>query len=318
MDRTIRLRQLTYLVEAARSGSLLRAAQRLHVSQPAITNGLHELEQNLGAKLLDRNRQGVELTAYGKVFIHHAINVLSEINAGVSHLEAVLKAERGQVTFGVPPIISFGIIPLALARFKRGHPDVAVIVNPANIDALLPSLRLAELDFVFGGAGAAEQMADIHYDVLFQERLCLIARKGHPLASRKQVSPGELHDYPWFIPNPYRDFREQVEGFFRSEGLSLPRNFIEAGHNIAADYLRQSDAIAILPFSLVADGVDRGILIELQPNLPLPTYPVGILRRESSELSTTAQLLIQEIKAAALRLRGRGTPPAKRTARRKL
>jgi LysR family transcriptional regulator, pca operon transcriptional activator len=271
MDRAVRLRQLTYFVEAARSGSLLRASERLNVSQPAITNGLRDLERNLGAKLLQRNRNGVELTGYGKVFIHHAINVLSEINAGISHLQAVLKAERGQVTFGAPPIISFRLVPLALA----------------------------ELDFVIAGIGTPEQMAGIQYEVLFQERLCLTARRDHPLAGRRRITPKELHGYPWFILHPYRDFRDQVENLFQAAALEFPRNFIEAGHNIAADYLRQSDAVAILPYNLVADSVEAGSLIELPTDLPLPSYPVGILRREDAELTATAQHFIREIKTAA-------------------
>lgn len=327
MDRSVRLRQLSYFVEAARSGSLLRASERLNVSQPAVTNGLRDLERNLGAKLLQRNRNGVELTGYGKVFIHHAINVLSEINAGVSHLQAVLKAERGQVTFGAPPIISFRLLPLALAHFKRTHPYVVVIANPANLDALLPSLRLAEFDFIIAGIGTPEQMAGIQYEVLFQERLCLVARRDHPLAGRKRATTAELQGQPWFILHPYRDFREQMENLFQAAALEFPRNFIEAGHNIATDYLRQSDAVAILPYNLVAESIEAGSLIELRSDLPLPSYPVGILRREGVELTATAQLFIQEIKATAAKLRGSAprlpsthqtSPPrAKPTARRR-
>jgi len=314
MDHPVRLRQLSYFVEAARSGSLLRASERLHVSQPAITNGLRDLETALGAKLLQRNRHGVELTGYGKVFIHHAINVLSEINAGVSHLQAVLKAERGQVTFGAPPIISFRLVPQALAHFKRDHPLVVVIANPANLDALLPSERLAELDFIIAGIGTPEQMAGIQYEVLFQERLCLVARRDHPLAAKKRVTAKELHAYPWFILHPYRDFRDQVENLFAAAGLEFPRNIIEAGHNIAADYLRQSDAVALLPASLIADSIESGALIELPAERPLPGYPVGILRREGAELTATAQSFIEEIKATAARLRDAATPaPAART-----
>ena len=320
MDHAIRLRQLSYFVEAARSGSLLRASELLHVSQPAITNGLRDLETALGAKLLQRNRRGVELTGYGKVFIHHAINVLSEINAGVSHLQAVLKAERGQVTFGAPPIISFRLVPPALAHFKRDHPLVVVIANPANLDALLPSLRLAELDFVIAGIGTPEQMAGIQYEVLFQERLCLTARRDHPLAGKKRVTAKDLHGCPWFILHPYRDFRDQVETLFQAAGLEFPRNFIEAGHNIAADYLRQSDAVAILPYSLIAESIESGSLIELPAERPLPGYPVGILRREGAEMTATAQAFIAAVKATTARLHGAATaatPARARHARRR-
>ena len=157
-----------------------------------------------------------------------------------------------------------------------------VIANPANLDALLPSLRLAELDFIVAGIGTPEQMAGIQYDVLFQERLCLAARQDHPLAGKKRVTPKELHGYPWFILHPYRDFRDHVENLFAAAALEFPRNFIEAGHNIAADYLRQSDAVAILPYNLAAESVEAGSLIELPTDRPLPGYPVGILRREGA------------------------------------
>jgi len=303
MDRGIRLRQLTYFVEAARSGSLLKASEVLRVSQPAITAGLHDLERILGAKLLERNRVGVALTEYGKVFIHHAVNVLSEINSGVSRLEAVLKAESGHVAVGVPPIISYRLVPLAIARFKANHPSVVVTVNPAHADVLLPALKLNELDFMVSGVSSAEQMAGLAYDVLFHERLCLVARRGHPLAGRRAATLEELHGYPWFVPYPYRDFRAQVHALFRDASLAFPRNFIEGGHNIAAEYLRQSDAVAILPNNLAADSIEAGTLIELRSAFDLPSYPIGILRRGGVELTTIANLLIQEIRVSAARFR---------------
>jgi DNA-binding transcriptional LysR family regulator len=104
-----------------------------------------------------------------------------------------------------------------------------------------------------------------------------------------------------------------VENLFAAAGLEFPRNFIEAGHNIAVDYLRQSDAVAILPYNLVAESIEAGALIELPTERPLPGYPVGVLRREGAELTATAQSLIAEIKATAARLRG--APPAPVTPR---
>jgi DNA-binding transcriptional LysR family regulator len=110
-----------------------------------------------------------------------------------------------------------------------------------------------------------------------------------------------------------RDFRDQAENLFAAASLEFPRNFIEAGHNVAADYLRQSDAVAILPYSLVAESIEAGSLIELPTERPLPGYPVGILRREGAELSATAQQFIQEIKTTAARLRTTpATPPPPR------
>jgi LysR family pca operon transcriptional activator len=298
MDRGIRLRQLEYFVESARNGSILKASEQLHVTQPAITSSLRDLEQKLGAKLLNRNRSGVALTEYGKVFIQYAETVLAEMNTGVAHLEAFIKSELGHVSMGAPPINVHHWLPVAITQYKRKHPQVAVKVRPASNDVVLPLLKLGELDFVIGAAGSSSQMTGLIHEVLFQDRVCLTARHDHPLAKAGRVSPELLADVPWFIPFPYIQFRDEMHSIFIKNNLSLPQNVVEASWNIATDYLEQSDAVSILPYNLIAEGLEAGALVELDADLNLPTNPIGIIRRAHVELTSTAKALVREIRYA--------------------
>ena len=296
MDRGIRLRQLTYFVESVRSGSILKASEKLHVTQPAITSSLRDLEQKLGAKLLNRNRNGVDLTEYGKLFITYAESVLAEMNTGVSRLEAFIKSELGHVSMGAPPIHVHGWLPQAITQFKKKHPQVVVTVRPASNDVVLPLLKLGEIDFVIGAAGSPQQMTGLIHEVLFRDRVCLAARRGHPLARRGRLSAKDLGDVPWFVPFPYVQYRDEMQAIFRKIDIAAPTNLVEASWNIAADYLLQSDAVSILPYNLIAEGLESGALLELECDVSLPVHPIGVIRRENVELTQTAKELVREIR----------------------
>ncbi|MFC4312297.1 LysR family transcriptional regulator [Steroidobacter flavus] len=306
METGIQTKQLLYFVEASRSGSLLKAAQRLAVTQPAITSAIHKLESTLGAKLLDRSRQGVALTAYGRVFIQHAVKVLSELNVGVARVQATRNAEFGHVNVGVLPISASPLLPLALASFKRTHPRVVITVVPSHNDNLLPALRLGELDFVIGYAGTSEQMADLDHRVLFNERLVLVVRKGHPLAGKKPPRRGDLLEHPWFIAHPYQEFRDPVNALFAGQKVPFPTNFVEGNYHIANEFLRESTGIAVLPHNLVARDLASGDLVELTVREGLGSCAVHISRRDRDDLASPARALIREIDVTAKLLQDRG------------
>ena len=306
VHEAIQTRQLLYFVEASRSGSLLKAAQRLDVTQPAITNAILKLESLLGAKLLERNRQGVALTAYGRVFIQHAVKVLSELNTGVARVQAARNAEFGHINVGVLPITAAPLLPLALARFKRSHPRVVVTVVPTHNNNLLPALRLGELDFVVGYAGTTEQMAGLDHRVLFKERFVLIVRKGHPLECKKPVTRTDLIEYPWFITHPYPEFREPVSALFAGQKISFPTNYVEGNYHIANEFLRESDAIAVLPYNLIARDIAGNALVMLEIREFIGNCAVHITRREQDDLAPPAKLLLREIDNAAKSLEERG------------
>src|SRR5690606_32726429 len=116
-------------------------------------------------------------------------------------------------------------------------------------------LKLGELDFVIGAAGSNDQMAGLIHEVLFQDKICLAARNGHALTKVGKVAPEQLLDVPWFVPFPYTQFRDEMQSIFQKNNLELPKYLVEASWNLATNYLVQSDAVIILPYSLIAEGI---------------------------------------------------------------
>jgi DNA-binding transcriptional LysR family regulator len=137
--------------------------------------------------------------------------------------------------------------------------------------------------------------------------VCLAARRGHSLAKRGRLSAKDLDQVPWFVPFPYVQYRDEMQSIFRKINLAAPTNLVEASWNIAADYLRQSDAISILPYNLIADGLESGALMELETDLSLPVHPIGVIRREGVDLTQTAKELVREIRSCTAG-RDKGAP----------
>lgn len=303
MDKGIRLRQLVYFVESVRAGSFLKAANLLHVSQPAITSAVRELEATLGIQLLIKGRKGVSLTDAGRLFISHATNILSEINIAADRLNAMKAANYGHIRVGVLPVIGPGLMVRAATRFKRRHPEVLLSLFPANNEVHLPSLKMGELDFVVGGMGSPEQLSGLSFTPLYQERLCLVVRGGHPLANQCPVSLKNLNSKSWLFPHPYRDIHQRLVNLFKSLAIPLPSDIFEGYYDMGAEYLAASDAVAILPFGLIQADIENGVLVEVPTQEVLPSYPVGITRRDDESPSSSALALLQEVSRIASAVR---------------
>lgn len=299
----VTLRQLTYFIEAAQARSLMRAADALGVSQPAVTKTIRDLERNLDAQLFIRSRSGVELTPQGAAFLERATGAISEIRDGVSHLDALRNAERGHVRIGTLPIATSRLLPAAVARLKKTHPLVTVSLLPGPLDDLLSALKAGELDLVIGRRGEPQSMAGLVHEVLFEDRLAIVVDSNHRLAKRTKIALSDLVDEPWVLPNPNTAARHRLEEMFRDIDCPFPNNFVEGfAGSFATDYAREAQAVAALPNNIVAVDVARGRLVRLFHDTDATIGPTGITRREKLRLQPSSQLLITELRRVAKNL----------------
>ncbi len=304
MNPRVRMRHLRYFVEAARSGSLVKAADQLSVSQPAVTKSLNELETILGVKLFDRGRKGVELTTFGKAYIEYAAAAIASVSAGSNHIRDLLNAERGHIEVGALALGYSEIVPAAIAQLKRKKPLVTITIRQAINAVLLPQLKLGEIDLVIGRRGEPRDMAGLAHEKLFQPNLMFAVSKDHPLAaSNSRFDLADLIDQPWALPFANTSVRRQIDELFLDNGLSLPENLLEGGSKeFLCDFAGHYDAIVALPSNLLRDYLNRGDLIELQIDVDRTIAPVGITRREGQPLSGPASDLVAELRRATARL----------------
>jgi DNA-binding transcriptional LysR family regulator len=193
------LRQLKYFIAVAEERSFSRAALRLHVSQPPLSTQLKALEDELGARLLDRSNRGVTLTAAGQVFFDEMRAVLARLERGKEMARNAGRGDVGTLSIGFVSIADYGILPPALKEFRSLYPAVEVHLHELTTDAQVREIRAARLDL---GIGLGPLDApDLQFEPLTREALVLAAPTGHRLTrDGKAVDLKALSSESFIVP----------------------------------------------------------------------------------------------------------------------
>ena len=184
-DLPIKFRHLRTLVEVARQQSVGKAADVLHVSQPAVTKTLRELEVAVGAPLVAREGRGVRITRFGEVFLQHAGASLAAVQRGIDSVARAQANAGPPLRIGALPTVSARIMPGALEKFLGLHTGNPVKVVSGENLVLLEQLRLGQLDLVVGRLAAPELMAGLSFAHLYAEPVVFAVRHGHPLLAAR-------------------------------------------------------------------------------------------------------------------------------------
>jgi DNA-binding transcriptional LysR family regulator len=296
LDGRLKIRHLVIVTTIADSGSVIRAAEAMRISQPVVTRGLQEAEEVLGAPLFDRLPRGVAPTVYGRSFIDHARAVLAQIRRAGEEIHLLQTAEMGSVAVGTHVAGSNLLLPRAIAALKAERPSLTVIVREATPDALQAQLLSGELDMTVGRLSAALpprlQQERLHF-----EPVRLVARTEHPAHSLVDPTLAELAGFPWVLPLTQTALRTELEEVFLNENVEMPVNRVECTSMLTVrELLISTDVIAALPM-FVAEGDDK------LRALPLPLKSVG----RSVGVTTLREQLPSPAAAALLvHLRGEG------------
>ncbi len=271
LNGRLKLRHLVLVVAIADQGSVLRAAEHLHLAQPAGTRSLREVEGVLGVELFTRGPRGVTPTLFGDAFVEHARAVLAELRRAGERIAGLADGEVGTVTIGTLLAGSNVLLPRAIAALKRDRPGIRVIVQEATFDAQVPRLLDGEIDLILGRLNPIDDLRGLRQITLYGEPVRLVARRDHPARSRPGLRLADLIGYPWVLPLEQTALRTELEQVFRAEGLALPGDLVECTSVLTVRTLvRDTDMIAALP-ELVA-RTDAGIA-------PLPV-PLETVRRQ--------------------------------------
>lgn len=281
--RRIKLRHLQCFTEAVRQRSLKRAADRLNLTQPAMSKTLKELEEIVGKTLLIRSRAGVSLTDAGEVFAHFARMSLSALDhglEGIAQLDAA--GRRADLSIGALPSVAAGLLPRAVVAFERMSPAVTLRIQDGPVRFLIDRLRDGDVSMVIGRLGDPSIMQNLSFTQLYQEAVDFVVRPGHPLLEGAQVQ--DIADWPVIYPPAQAAIRPLVERFLAAHGIGTPRIAVETVSGaFGRVYTRQSDAIWIISRGVVWNELAEGRLVRLPIDTGLTRGPVGLLRRDDAE-----------------------------------
>lgn len=317
----MRLQQLHLILALARTGSLRAAALELHVTQPALTKALRQLEDEFGTPLVMRSPKGVRLTPAGELLAARAATATREIQRARDDIAWQLSQTRARVAVGVSPAAAMLLLPPALARLRSRWPQVTV----RAVDALYPSsltmLRTGEIDLAVGPLPAGGSGRDLQAHALFEADTVVAARRDHPLAAAHSLA--DLAQAAWVLTGPDGGPGDPAKLDFDAR-LVAPRS-PDGDHPPDAAAPRQAarppvvllcesfatllsllpsiEALALVPRSFFdRHGLANG-LVRVPVQEPLPQVTLYAVWRAEAPLSLPASRLLDALTVEAAQLR---------------
>jgi len=283
MPATIKLHQLRAFVNIARQGSIRAASRAASLSQPALTKSIQELESILGARLLVRRRQGVELTEIGETFFQHASLILQELRVAQEDIQQRLGQRGGSVSIGIGGSIARTVMPQVITQFHRQFPDVKVRIVEGQLVSMLPELRQGALDFTINTYYQSYLDNELSYEKLLEREYCVVVRKGHPL--EHATSLAELQQCDWTMPTPkgshYRLLHERFTDMGMAPSISVTCETFMACTSLVA----QSDFVSILSRDVIADPILGNQLVALNIKEKIPQAVFYLIQRKDTTLT---------------------------------
>jgi LysR family nitrogen assimilation transcriptional regulator len=281
------LRQLRYYVAIVDHGSLSRAALVLHVAQPALTQQLRQLEDELGVQLLHRTAQGVLSTDAGKVFYEHALAILKQV--ADAQAAVVQSAERpsGSVTLGLPHSISGALALPLLTAIRQRYPEITLQLTEELTGNLAEQLRAGRVNLaVLLDDG---QLTGFATTPLVEEELRYICRDDARLAAgRDSVALREALDTTLILPGLQHGVRPRIESSARAAGLHA-RDIIEINSiAILKSAILAGMGATILPVAPVLAEVERGAMRALSIHDPAISRTVALCASRNIPLTNAA------------------------------
>lgn len=289
IDRRIKFRHIQCFVEIYREKSLKLAAEKLFLTQPAISKTLKELEDILGTTLLIRNRAGVALTRQGEVFLHFAEMSLAALQQGLSGVEHIDARGRTKLSVGALPSVAARLMPTVATEFSELASTTSLRIIDGPHGYLMERLRIGELDLVIGRLGHPDTMQGVTFTQLYEERVEFVVRAGHPLLDGPDLK--RIADWPVIYPPEGSAIRPLVDRLLIAHGVGDLENQLESVSGaFGRVFTRRSDAIWIISAGVVANEIADGHLVALPFDTTITRGPVGLMHRPDDVLSPQARV----------------------------
>lgn len=293
---TVTLKGLRAFSTVLRFGSFTRAAGLLHITQPALTVQIRQLEAALGLRLLDRTPHGAEPTAAGRELARSLEPLLHELDHTVSSLQDLAARRRGAARLAALPSVASGLLPAAMARLRATHPELRVQLHEAVTGKIYEMVRAEQVDL--GIATDLKPGGELSLDPLFRDQILALLPPGHALAGLEAIPFERLAGERLLLLEPDSSIRRLVDDAFAQAGLMVTPAQEAVHSGTLVGMARAGLGIALLP-STAAE-------LRMAPELaarPLGPHgihrTVGLVRRSGRSLPPAAEALVEALRAEA-------------------
>jgi DNA-binding transcriptional LysR family regulator len=310
----LELRHHRHALALAEHRNFLRAARALEISQPALSRSIQELERRMGATLFSRARGGVAATDVGRIYLAKARAVIVQSGDLEREMHLIRGLEIGELRFGAGVYPSEMFVARAMARMAKAHPSVKLTAVSNSIDTLLQMLRRREIDFAIGDQKTAETERGLRVTPLAWHKGHLVVRAGHPLLGGSTFKLKDVLRYPLTLTT--RVPHDLLSNFLQGEGgkgeggkgeggkggsrrvsATLPAITCDSPAMMKA-IVAESDAIGLMPMSLIAREIAEGSLVALPIEAPWLGRTFAIIELEDRSLSPSAEQFLRFVRDA--------------------
>jgi DNA-binding transcriptional LysR family regulator len=265
-----------------------KAAESVHLSQPAFSRRIDKLEQALGVRLLERTTRRVTLTAVGRDFERKVRDLLDELDSTLLGIRGVAVTRMGEVTVACVPSTVYYYLSEVIRRYHDRCPKVRVKVLDAGANEVLASVARGEADFGLNFIGAQE--GDLEFKSLVEERFVAACRRDHPVAKLRRVSWAQLSEHDFISVGRTSGNRVLLDQALAGQ-VGRPQAIYEAQHVTTTLGLVEAGlGVAAVP-AMAMPGPGHPLLVSVPLVDPVVTRKVGLIRRRGRALSPAAQQL---------------------------
>jgi LysR family hydrogen peroxide-inducible transcriptional activator len=290
------LRQLQYALQIAAERNFSRAAEKLHIAQPSLSQQLSKLEKEIGVLLFQRNTNSVELTHAGALFMEKAQKIIDMIEQLTQEMDDISQMRKGKLIVGSLPITGAHILPLVLPVFQARFPEIEIVLveeTTANLE-----------HFAVGGQtdicllSLPVQEPSLTYQTLIEEEICLAVPPQHPLAHQKgndedfTVELQSLREEPFIVLKKGQGFRQIALDLCQQAGFA-PKIVFESGNiETVQSLVAAGMGVAFVPHMVARSEWSQFAPIYMSLADPRPSRTLVIAYRKGRYLSKAAEAFI--------------------------
>ncbi len=287
LSRDVKLRHFRLLVAIDDARQLSKVARMMHITQPAVSKTLAEIEASVGSRLFDRTPLGLLPTPGGMALIRSARDVLAELDRAGAEMEQLTRGQSRSLVIGAMPSAALSVLSPALALLRRAEPALVLRVSEGVTEDLLTQLVAGRLDVALGARFRPSLAEGLAAHELYADPLVFVAGPSHSAARRDNITWDELAEMPWILTPPTHPLRASFERALRDRGLVAPRQVIDS-------------SMMDLTLGLVAAGEALAFMAQRQANY---LQGLGLVRIVAAEQASELNL---DLKVTLFRQTGTG------------
>ncbi|KDP83788.1 LysR family transcriptional regulator [Cupriavidus basilensis] len=296
--RRMKLRHLEVFLTLVESGGITAAAEAMHMTQPAVSHWLKDLEDVVGTALFIRGRQ-LQLTPAGEVLRRHALRMLGDVRRVNDELGTIRTGLVGRLHVGSILSAAPVILPKGIARLQRQMPGIFIHVVEATLETLLERLGRRELDLILGPLDIRAHKSGFASELLMEDTVKVVASPGHAMARKRKPTWAQAAAYDWIMPPAGTLMRTRLEDAFMHAATPVPMPRIETASIITIQMLlRESPYLTVLSGSVADHYAAMGLLecVRMAPEVAFSA--LGMLWNRNAESPGLSQL-VQSFKEVA-------------------